>query len=376
MLRVTITFVFALFVSASAWAGNWNVNSANTSGLGKLVQSPSHNMKSYNISLAKKTDGQPVRSGKSSIRFELRAGDCGYYPGGHSDCRTDRERIEYAQKPTHNSWYHWSLYLPEDAPDLQASVVTLGQFHQRGIQMSQAFMFKYDGVVYRLQNDMWGFSGSSSTGTSIISTDKEMRGKWTDILINASWSFEENGFFNIYVNGRTKPLYKFKGTTINSKAGAYLKFGIYRQHVSSWSSRGGFPTQIIYYDDVNAGDSCEEVTTYFDCNAITKNIQNPDTATLNKSQKTAKYDRTLAGMTVRFKCLADYAAANDITDLPANQEIESLTTNLEGNDYYRSHRQIVKAGISKEAMDANKRALVRLVNYEGTNEEYCAKPVL
>ena len=58
------------------------------------------------------------------------------------------------------------------------------------------------------------------------------------------------------------------------------------------------------------------------------------------------------------------------------QEIESLTTNLEGNDYYRSHRQIVKAGISKEAMDANKKALVRLVNYEGTNEEYCAKPVL
>ena len=24
MLRITITFVFALFVSASAWAGNWN----------------------------------------------------------------------------------------------------------------------------------------------------------------------------------------------------------------------------------------------------------------------------------------------------------------------------------------------------------------
>ena len=35
-----------------------------------------------------------------------------------------------------------------------------------------------------------------------------------------------------------------------------------------------------------------------------------------------------------------------------------------------------KAGISKEAMDANKKALVRLVNFEGANEEYCAKPVL
>ena len=89
-----------------------------------------------------------------------------------------------------------------------------------------------------------------------------------------------------------------------------------------------------------------------------------------------KYDRTAVGMQMRFKCLADYAASNNITGLPSNQEIESLITNMEGNHYYRSHRQIVKAGISKEAMDANKKALVRLVNYEGTNEEYCAKPVL
>jgi len=96
---------------------------------------------------------------------------------------------------------------------------------------------------------------------------------------------------------------------------------------------------------------------------------------LTKVQKN-KYDRTVAGMKVRFKCLANYAAANDISDLPTEQEIESLTTNLEGNDYYRSKRQIVKAGISKEAMDANKAALLRLVNFEGTNDEYCAKPLL
>jgi CubicO group peptidase (beta-lactamase class C family) len=98
--------------------------------------------------------------------------------------------------------------------------------------------------------------------------------------------------------------------------------------------------------------------------------------TKGKTLRTTKYDRTVAGMKMRFKCLTDFAAANDITDLPENQEIESLIANIEGNDYYRSHRQIVKAGISKEAMDTNKKALVRLVNYEGTNEEYCAKPVL
>ena len=98
--------------------------------------------------------------------------------------------------------------------------------------------------------------------------------------------------------------------------------------------------------------------------------------TLPILDRTTIYDRTEAGMKVRFKCLTDYAVANDILDLPTEQEIESLTTNLEGNDYYRSKRQIVKAGISKETMDANKAALVRLVNFEGTNDEYCAKPLL
>ena len=88
------------------------------------------------------------------------------------------------------------------------------------------------------------------------------------------------------------------------------------------------------------------------------------------------YDRTVAVTKVRFKCLADYAAANDISDLPSEKEIESLTTNLEGNDYYRSKRRIVKAGISKESIDANKAALLRLFNFEGTNDEYCAKPLL
>jgi len=38
-------------------------------------------------------------------------------------------------------------------------------------------------------------------------------------------------------------------------------------------------------------------------------------------------------------------------------------------------KQIIKAGISKESMVSNKKALIRLVNFEGSNEDYCAKPV-
>ena len=60
---------------------------------------------------------------------------------------------------------------------------------------------------------------------------------------------------------------------------------------------------------------------------------------------------------------------NDISYLPSEQKIESLTKNLEGNYNNRSHKEILKAGISQKAMDANKIALVRLVNLEGTTQE-------
>lgn len=53
-----------------------------------------------------------------------------------------------------------------------------------------------------------------------------------------------------------------------------------------------------------------------------------------------------------------------------------LTNNLEGNDYYRSHRQIVKAGMPQDLMDKHKKAFVRLINFEGSNEDYCIKPVI
>ena len=68
--------------------------------------------------------------------------------------------------------------------------------------------------------------------------------------------------------------------------------------------------------------------------------------------------------------------SHGIKGLPSQQEITALISNLENNDHYRSHRIIVKSGITQSSMDANKAALIRLVNYEGTNEEYCAKPVL
>ena len=356
----------------------WGIYGANTSGLERLFTNPeSPDLKKHSIGIGKAADGHPIKSGDSSIRFEVRPGDCGASSG--FDCNTNRERVEYEHRPTDNTWFHWSLYIPKDAPDLESNIVTMGQFEQQAkVRAAQItiLMFKYDGVAYSLDNMMIGFSGSSETGSSIVSTDKAMRGNWTDVLVNVNWSSGTDGFFKVYANGSDKALYKYFGPTKSTDFGVAFKFGIYRQYVNVWKDRGGFPTQVVYYDDVGAGKSCEEVTSYFDCNAIAKNFENTLAATIKVTNRSTKYDRTAAGMQQRFDCLSEYAMSHGIKGLPSQQEITALISKLENNDHYRSHRIIVKSGITQSSMDANKAALIRLVNYEGTNEEYCAKPVL
>ena len=88
-----------------------------------------------------------------------------------------------------------------------------------------------------------------------------------------------------------------------------------------------------------------------------------------------KYDRTRAGLSMRFECLL--TALTDIGEesLPTDQEIDLVINGLEGNKFYRTKRHLEKLGMSKDAVKAHKASLLRLVNFEGTNEAFCAKPV-
>ena len=67
--------------------------------------------KKYGMQVVDKKDDHPVRMGKKSIRFELRAGDCGKdKDGGWSDCKKDRERHELSGRyrvSKGERWYAW-----------------------------------------------------------------------------------------------------------------------------------------------------------------------------------------------------------------------------------------------------------------------------
>ena len=224
------------------------------------------NFKNYGYQAVTGVDGHPVRAGKKSVRFEVRAGDCSW-SSGWNDCENDRERHELLTTDEWSSgeiWYHWSIYLPQDYPIIFPVKVALGQFHQQGTQ--PAWMFQNSAGGYYVDNQTRGHTIKLTP----ILTDEEMRGQWNDILVHVKWTSDHDGFFRVYVNGETEARHSWTGPTKKPNRRVYFKFGIYRSFMSRRA--GDEATQVVYYDEVNRARSCKDVTKFFDCLAIVGSI--------------------------------------------------------------------------------------------------------
>lgn len=105
-----------------------------------------------------------------------------------------------------------------------------------------------------------------------------------------------------------------------------------------------------------------------------------------EAEQKANYDRTRTGMEKRFSCLRSHVESNGFKNFPSNQEIDAFIQNVEkltftsdtsvttGTDTKKiSPFQILRLGLPKLSMADHKKAIVKLVNFEGTNEEYCAR---
>ena len=156
--------------------------------------------KKYSLKLVNSKDGHPVRSGKKSYRFEVRYGDCGYKPG-ESDCKKDRQRTELQvkklQKGKKDYWYSTSIYLPEDYQSVAPVRTTFAQLYEKG--WKPIFMVTDRSGEWLEIGRMWsGEYVEMKKGIKI----NDMKGKWTDILINARFSREEDGYLKVWINDK------------------------------------------------------------------------------------------------------------------------------------------------------------------------------
>lgn len=233
----------------------------------EFKKSLSRDYKKHGYQLVHKNNGEPVRSGEQSLRFEVRAGDCGYHSRA-SDCDRDRERHELSsgsQKYIMGDgeyWMGWSIYVPKDFPNIYPTKTALGQFHQVSGRPAWMFQNKNGGLWidnhlgHNLINNLQG-----KNYTKLLSS-AQLRGRWNDIAVHVNWSDKADGFFTIYLNGSQKPSYDWSGATKSSGKSVYFKFGIYRSYLKRWQKATGrkkTPTQIVYFDEVRRGKTRQDI---------------------------------------------------------------------------------------------------------------------
>ena len=225
---------------------NWEINNSD------ILKSEKKTRK-HVLKIVNKADDYPVRLGKQSLRFEVRHGN-----GWGWDKKNDRERVELKiccinKKIT---WTAWSIYLPTDYNVVFPIRTMLGQFHNDG-DNPPAFTFENQGVLipggYWLEVD--SYVGGNNNNPKLLIDQKDMLGKWTDVLVNAKWTNKKDGFFKVWVNGKLKA--KHTGMTQEKIDDMLFHIGIYRSFLSK--TPGPDPTQVAYYDEVRHGNKCKKL---------------------------------------------------------------------------------------------------------------------
>jgi hypothetical protein len=223
---------------------------------------------SFKRSLNRKTYGyqrvsapHPVRAGESSERFEVRPGDC-YWHRTLNDCINDRERSELKQNEPHEIvgeeyWYGWSIFFPNDYPNIFPTETALGQFKSNYVNAPVVMFLDFP-------NGYWmqfvQIRGRHFQDSYLLIDEEELRGRWHDIVVHARWSNNDDGFIKVWVNDVLKANYSGALTRYINQI--YFKYGVYRNGVSLYKlaeNVDSVPTQVVYFDEVRKGRSREDV---------------------------------------------------------------------------------------------------------------------
>lgn len=240
-------------------------------------------------------EGEPVRRGRRSERFELRDGDC-----GGSDCGNYRARAEITEdrertkaRLDRDIWFGWSFYNETvrsvDHDRYLGTVV--GQWKLDGEQPSIFRLVQIapeeadwescdpsvctltgrptDDVVVELDEmtESMGWSDAQNDGRVCRLFGMEANlGRWVDIVVNTNFGTDEYGYLRIWVNGELRCNYM--GQLVSAERartqieGPTNRRGIFNSFTRRWTQNFGTapkPTMVVYYDEFLTGRSRAEV---------------------------------------------------------------------------------------------------------------------
>ena len=262
--------------------------------------------KRYAVDVVNKKDGHPVRKGKQSVRFKLHTGDCG---GADCDPENGSSRSEIlfdADNSTGDDmWYAWSIY-HKNYKFLNGGVSPLhGQFKPSVGTAKDPFA--NNGAFYILVNPSPGgmklqVSEGEGDRPEVWIPASQLSNKWHDILVHAKWSTGKNGLFQVWVDGKQKLVRKGRNMYAN-RSPKWFRFGMYRPQIYRATNK---PIQIVYYDELVRGSSCEDVSQFMTCpGGSSLKVTSPNGKEKWKTKKkyTIKWKKGKAGTYVKIQLL-------------------------------------------------------------------------
>ena len=230
----------------------------------------------------------PVRYGECSERFEVRKDDC-----DPTDCPFSRTRSEIGLN--HNKvkarlnkdiWYGWSffnenignyggsynpnIFLGQWKTDNNAgpviTLVTIRTDHRPRGNDTVAILLE---DLQSHRSEAWQRSNDFGQVCYLWNMG-EQKGKWLDIVLNTNFGTDENGYLNVWINGKQRCAYRgvIVVTPLGKEGGGrrfkgpQFRKGIYPAALKYWYKNHPnepVPTWVAYYDEFRVGKSREEV---------------------------------------------------------------------------------------------------------------------
>jgi hypothetical protein len=278
MKKILLLIVIGVFLSGCT---------TDTNGVSRNADAPNgylRNLMPHTHGFRYSVEGEPVRAGLVSERYEVRYDDC-----GGPDCAANRNRSEVRLSPQRTQarigediWYGWSFFNQNIAsyPQEIAFGTILGQWKMGGpAAPSIMFVQVGRGEAYRNGNRShdvvvqlsdaneglgWGRARNHGIVCRLFSID-QARGRWTDIVMSTNFSTGSDGHLRIWVNGQQRCDYRGPISFETSTAlypGPNHRRGIYVGHTDRWDAvrpNTPRPTLIAFYDEFRIGRSRQEV---------------------------------------------------------------------------------------------------------------------
>ncbi len=216
-----------------------------------FVQSPG---KAYSV----RAVSELQKDGEDSLRFELRGGDMYRDALFRGSYRAEADTQDF---PPMNSvrWYAFSMLLPKDFP-IEANRLVLVQWHGSDkkslgeVSRIPSMAFRYvDGkfaITLRHSAERIVRDADAVKSEEVFKTKKFPPGEWNDFVVQVKWSYQEDGFVNVWWNG--KQIVQYHGPVgYNDDIGPYFRFGLYRDATDK--------TYVAYFNQVRLGERAEDV---------------------------------------------------------------------------------------------------------------------